>query len=132
MKRVHFKSWLTAEFVWNTCLWSVICASILSLPWLLIMPSTNTANPLSFALIWGISIIFGVMKAYRARQRWFKIPEARCLTCSYSLKNLTVARCPECGTLFDLKLLESKLKKHVTTTFRTRARIGETVTPTRG
>lgn len=74
----------------------------------------------TWAQLWQLAVIplmpavalfvYGVVRSLRDSQR----PQRdKCLTCGYSLRGLTAARCPECGTEFDARAVHAALKGEV-------------------
>jgi hypothetical protein len=56
---------------------------------------------LYYGVVWGIPLLI-LAGAVRTHNHYWPIyPDGFCQSCGYSLRGLTVPRCPECGTPFD-------------------------------
>ncbi len=59
------------------------------------------------ALLFGVPLTFGLVR--RGRKHYLELQRRanfQCVGCGYSLRGLTTPVCPECGTVFDPKLLQ--------------------------
>ena len=81
---------------WDDPAWSMVNASTVSDPGLVLRPIGLVLNPILVGGgLW--VLLFGVPLALGRVRRWRRARRGACRGCGYDLRGSTVGRCPECG-----------------------------------